>query len=162
MFIRTSKHDNLQYFKLSVGVFSLEVLPLVNDRLKGINVTSDSFSMIQSRLNDAAIALHRVLAAANIKYGLFGGFAVSTLGGSRESKDVDCLASASKEQITALLDGNHGFKYIDQSRPDYVAFLWSEKPKDSRAVLVEIFVERFQGIHTILPLSLPDRLTAYV
>ena len=115
--------------------------------------------MIQSRLNDAAIALHRVLAAANIKYGLFGGFAVSTLGGSRESKDVDCLASASKEQIITLLDGNHGFKYIDQSRPDYVAFLWSEKPKDSRAVLVEIFVERFQGIHTTLSLSLPDRLT---
>ena len=156
MSIQTYKHDNVQHFTLLVSVFILGDLPLTDNRFQGVNTTSDSFFMIQSRLNDAAIALHRVLAAANIKYGLFGGFAVSTLGGSRESKDVDCLASASKEQIITLLDGNHGFKYIDQSRPDYVAFLWSEKPKDPRAVLVEIFVERFQGIHTILSLSLPE------
>ena len=104
--------------------------------------------MIQPRLNDAAIALDRVMAAASIKYGIFGGYAVSSLGGPRESKDIDCLASASKEQIIALLDGNDGFKYIDQTRTDYVAFLWSEKPKDSRAVLVEISVDQFQGTHT--------------
>ena len=103
--------------------------------------------MIQSRLNDAAIALHGVLAAANIKYGVFGGYAVTIWGGPRESKDVDCLASASKDQIIALLDGKHGFKYIDQTRTDYAAFLWSEKPKDPRAVLVEIFVNQFQGIY---------------
>ena len=109
--------------------------------------------MIQSRLNDAAIALDRVLAAASIKYGIFGGFAVSSLGGPRESKDIDCLASASKEQIIALLNGKHGFKYIDQARADYVAFLWSEKPKDPRAVLVEIFVDQFQGTHTALSSS---------
>ena len=156
MSTQTSKYDILQYFQPLVSVFILGDMPLTNNRFQGINTTSESFSMIQSRLNDAAIALHRVLAAANIKYGLFGGFAVSTLGGSRESKDVDCLASASKEQIITLLDGNHGFKYIDQTRPDYVAFLWSEKPKDSRAVLVEVFVERFQGIHTAFSLSFPD------
>ena len=98
--------------------------------------------MIQSRLNDAAIALNRVMAAANIKYGIFGGYAVTTLGGPRESKDVDCLASANKEQIITLLDGKEGFKYINQARVDYVAF---EKPKDPRAVLVEIFVAQFQG-----------------
>ena len=100
--------------------------------------------MIQARLNDAAIALHRVLAAANNKYGIFGGYAVSTLGGPRESKDVDCLASASKEQIIALLDGKSGFKYINQTRPDYVAFFWSEKKNDPKAVLVEVFVKHFQ------------------
>lgn len=102
--------------------------------------------MIRSRLNDAAIALHAVLAAANFKYGIFGGYAVSILGGPRETKDIDCLASASKEQIVALLHGTDGFEYIDQNRTDYVAFLWSDKPRDSRAVLVEIFVDQFQGI----------------
>ena len=97
--------------------------------------------MIQSRLNDAAIALHRILAVASIKYGVFGGYAISSLGGPRDSKDIDCPASASKEEMINLSGGKDGFKYIDQLRPDYVAFLWSEKSKDSRAVVVEIFVD---------------------
>ena len=101
--------------------------------------------MIQSRLNDAAIALGEVLRTADIKHGIFGGYALSCLGGTRESKDIDCLVSASKEKIISLLDGNNGFKYINQARPDCVAFLWSEKPKDPRAVLVEVFVDQFQG-----------------
>ena len=110
--------------------------------------------MIQSRLNDAAITLDRVLAAANVKYGIFMGYAISSLGGPRESKDVDCLASASKQQIVALLDGKNGFKYINQARTDYVAFFWSDKPKDPRAVLVEIFVDQFQGTYDIFSRSI--------
>lgn len=58
----------------------------------------DLASMIQSRLNDAAIALDRVLVAANIKYGIFGGYAITALGGPRESKDVDCLLPQAKSR----------------------------------------------------------------
>lgn len=112
--------------------------------------------MIQSQLNDAAIALDKVLAAANVKYGIFGGYAISILVGPRESKDVDCLASASKQQIVALLDGKFEFKYIDQARTDYAAFLWSDKPKDPRAVLVEIFVDQFQGTYDVFSGSLSE------
>lgn len=79
--------------------------------------------MLQDRLNDAAIALHQILAPANIRFGIFGGYAIGTLGGPRESKDVDCLASVSKQQIVALLNGKAGFTVIPQSRQDYVAFL---------------------------------------
>lgn len=96
--------------------------------------------MRQERLNDAAIALNRILSRNGIKFGIFGGYAVGILGGPRESKDVDCLASVTKKQIISLLDGKEGFQCIPQSREDYVAFFWSERP-----VLVEIFCERFPG-----------------
>lgn len=96
-----------------------------------------------TRLNDAAIALHRVLASANVKHGIFGGYAVAALGGPRDSKDIDCLASVSKAQIVQLLNGRDGFTMLDSARNDYVAFFWSEKAKDPHAVLVEIFTESF-------------------
>ncbi|GIK03805.1 hypothetical protein Aspvir_007879 [Aspergillus viridinutans] len=99
--------------------------------------------MLQDRLNDAAIALHRVLNAANIRFGIFGGYAIAALGGARESKDIDCIASVSNEHIVTLLDGKDGFAAIPQSRQDYVAFLWSDKPDRRNAVLVEIFCEQF-------------------
>lgn len=105
--------------------------------------------MILSRLNDAALAMFRILDAAGIKHGIFGGYAISTLGGPRESKDVDCIASASKQQIVALMDGKEGFQLINQSREDYVAFFWSDIPDRRNAVLVEIFVENFNGMHVI-------------
>ena len=50
-------------------------------------------SASQGRLNDAAIALYEVLSGANVEHGIFGGYAVSTLGGHRASKDVDGVAS---------------------------------------------------------------------
>lgn len=101
--------------------------------------------MLQDRLNDAAISLHRVLSQNNVRFGIFGGYAIGVLGGARESKDIDCIASVSKQQIVALLDGKDGFTAVPQSRQDYVAFLWSDKPDRSRAVLVEIFCEQFSG-----------------
>lgn len=101
--------------------------------------------MLQDRLNDAAIALHRALAPANIRFGIFGGYAIGVLGGPRESKDIDCLASVSKQQIVALLDGKNGFVAIPQGRQDYVAFLWSDMPDRRYAVLVEIFCEQYSG-----------------
>ncbi|EQK99582.1 hypothetical protein G6O67_005588 [Ophiocordyceps sinensis] len=101
--------------------------------------------MIQARLNDAAIALHRVLDTAHVNFGIFGGYAIGALGGVRESKDIDCLASVSKDEIMEILDRKQGFQAIPQSRQDYVAFFWSDKPDRSHAVLVEIFCERFPG-----------------
>ncbi|KAE8356062.1 hypothetical protein BDV28DRAFT_7345 [Aspergillus coremiiformis] len=101
--------------------------------------------MFQDRLNDAAIALHRVLSRANIHFGIFGGYAINVLGGSRESKDIDCIASISKQQMINILDGQDGFVAIPQGRQDYVAFLWSDKPDRSNAVLVEVFCEQFTG-----------------
>lgn len=101
--------------------------------------------MIQARLNDAAISLHRVLSQNNVHFGVFGGYAIGVLGGARESKDIDCIASVSKQQIIDLLDGKDGFISVPQSRQDYVAFLWADKPDRSNAVLVEIFCEQFMG-----------------
>ncbi|KAM4054324.1 ser/Thr protein phosphatase [Hirsutella rhossiliensis] len=101
--------------------------------------------MIQARLNDAAIALHRALDTAHIIFGIFGGYAIGALGGVRESKDVDCLASVSKDEIVEILDGKAGFQAIPQSRQDYVAFFWSDKTDRNNAVLVEIFCEKFPG-----------------
>lgn len=101
--------------------------------------------MIQERLNDAAIALYKGLTAAGIKHGIFGGYAIQALGGPRESKDIDCIASVDKQQVINILNGKEGFEYINQSRDDYVAFFWSDKPSRENAVLVEIFVESFPG-----------------
>lgn len=100
--------------------------------------------MIQARLNDAAIALCEILEAANIKQGIFGGYAIGCLGGPRESKDIDCLAAISKPEIVALLHGSDGFAAVPQTREDYVAFLWSEEAH-VRSVLVEVFVSDFKG-----------------
>lgn len=104
-------------------------------------------TMIQERLNDAAIALHRVLSREQVTFGIFGGYAVATLGGPRESKDVDCIASVSKDQIIRLLNNKEGFQVIPQGRQDYVAFFWSDRIDRSNAVLVEIFCEKFPGKH---------------
>ncbi|KID88399.1 hypothetical protein MAJ_11062, partial [Metarhizium majus ARSEF 297] len=99
--------------------------------------------MIQERLNDAAIALHRVLSREQVTFGIFGGYAVATFGGPRESKDVDCIASVSKDQIIRLLNNKEGFQVIPQGRQDYVAFFWSDRIDRGNAVLVEIFCEKF-------------------
>lgn len=96
------------------------------------------------------MALQQVLGQANINFGVFGGYAISVLGGVRESKDIDCLASVSKNDVMALLNGRNGFTVIPQSRQDYVAFFWQVPGKSSgvkvNPVLVEIFCERFPGM----------------
>ncbi|UNI24653.1 hypothetical protein JDV02_010385 [Purpureocillium takamizusanense] len=103
--------------------------------------------MIQERLNDAAIALHRVLGREHIRFGIFGGYAIGATGGVRESKGVDCLVSASKAQIMQLLTSRHGFQAIpSRSRQeDHVAFQWSDRPDGRDAVVVAMYFERFPG-----------------
>jgi hypothetical protein len=110
--------------------------------------------MLQDRLNDAAISLHRILSRHHVHSGIFGGYAIGVLGGARESKDIDCIASISKEEVISLLDGKEGFTAVPQTRQDYVAFLWSDKPDGRQAVLVENFCEQFTG--KILYLSNPE------
>ncbi|KAL4932486.1 uncharacterized protein BDV17DRAFT_196954 [Aspergillus undulatus] len=101
-------------------------------------------------LNDAAIALHQVLAPANIRFGIFGGYALNALGSVRRTKDINCLASVSKEQAIALLDGKNGFSVALQHRQDYVKFMWPWPPRSDEsgeldAIPVEIFCEVFPG-----------------
>lgn len=107
-------------------------------------------AMKTDRLHDAAMALQHVLGQANIQFGIFGGYAVAVLGGVRESKDVDCIASITKEAAVALLNGNNGFTVIPQTRQDCVAFFWDEPGKNTgvkvNPVLVEMFCERFPGM----------------
>ncbi|OAP54568.1 hypothetical protein AYL99_11016 [Fonsecaea erecta] len=116
--------------------------------------------MMQARLNDAAIELYQLLDKANIKHGIFGGYAIGALGGPRENKDIDCIASTSKEALVQLLDGNSGFQCIPQSRTDYVAFLWSDRADRGNAVLVEVFVEQFEGVSHSLGKTLLIRADA--
>jgi hypothetical protein len=99
-------------------------------------------------LNDAAIALH-ALTQAGVRHGVFGGFAIGALGGEgwRGSKDVDCVASITKEALVSLLDGRDGFVWINQARIDYTAFLWSDTADRAQPVLVEVFPDNFQGPH---------------
>ncbi|KAH7119386.1 ser/Thr protein phosphatase [Dactylonectria estremocensis] len=110
-----------------------------------ISGPEEAESVRTGRLNDAAITLHGILSRQGIDFGIFGGYAIGTMGGAHESKDIDCLASVTKEQIISLLDNEEGFQAISQSRQDYVAFLWSDRADRSHAVLVEIFCEQFPG-----------------
>ncbi|EXJ76900.1 hypothetical protein A1O3_10057 [Capronia epimyces CBS 606.96] len=103
--------------------------------------------MRQSRLNDANIALNAILRHEGIRFGAFGGYAISVLDGPRESKDVDVIVFCSKDRVIAALNGRSGFVYVNQARPDYAAFLWSESSNRANAVLVELFVTEFQGAH---------------
>lgn len=70
--------------------------------------------MLQERLSDAAITLHRNSQANNIPYGIFGGFTISCSGGLRESKDVNHIARVNEQQIIQLLNGQNGFVAVPQ------------------------------------------------
>lgn len=100
--------------------------------------------MAQDRLNDAAITLYEALSAANVPHAIFGGYAVSTYGGPRESKDVDCIAALSKQRVISILANRSDFTLIPQTREDYVGFFWQAQPK-SPTVVVEIFPSQFPG-----------------
>ncbi|KAI1458569.1 hypothetical protein F4805DRAFT_456596 [Annulohypoxylon moriforme] len=110
--------------------------------------------MSRELLNDAALVLHQILSDANIKYGIFGGFAISTFGAPRVTKDIDVLASTSKDEIIKLLGEQDGFEAVSNTRDDYVAFLWAEKASPKSQVLIEVFCEKFTGSkHTMENIS---------
>jgi hypothetical protein len=74
--------------------------------------------MRQARLNDAAICLFTILSEAGIYSGIFGGYGIAVMGGNRESKDIDCLASLTKQEAIHLLDGVFRFDVVPQNRQD--------------------------------------------
>jgi hypothetical protein len=85
-------------------------------------------------LSDAAIAIREVLDDLEVPFGIFGGFAIATLGGPRESKDIDCAVHCTKEWLVENLRNTEGFKPMDNQRADIVTFLWGD-----RNVLLEFF-----------------------
>lgn len=85
-------------------------------------------------LSDVAIAIGRAMDRLGIPFGIFGGYAIATLGGPRESKDIDCAVNCTKEWLVSNLSENDGFKSMGNKRQDIVTFLWGD-----RNVLVEFF-----------------------
>ncbi|KAJ6264914.1 hypothetical protein Dda_1067 [Drechslerella dactyloides] len=109
--------------------------------------------MRQSTLTSAAVALSTVLTSHRISHAFFGGWAVIAKGADRESKDLDVLVKAEKDDIVNLLTkGMVGLKgedvgtwmVIPQSRSDYVAFFWKATPTSTEMVLVELFIGTFK------------------
>ncbi|PGG98990.1 hypothetical protein GX51_06487 [Blastomyces parvus] len=54
-------------------------------------------------LKDAAILLLRILSSYNTRFGMFSGYALSTLGRLRATRDTDCSALANKQRIKGKL-----------------------------------------------------------
>ncbi|KIW63868.1 hypothetical protein PV04_08840 [Phialophora macrospora] len=106
--------------------------------------------MYRPRLNDGAITLSKLLDEAHIKHGMFRGYAIGAFGGPRETKDIDCIVATTKPALIQLLNGKSGFVCVPQTRTDYVAFLWSDQADPRRPVLVEVFVEQFEGMSVSL------------
>lgn len=101
--------------------------------------------MLTGRLNDAAIILHLSLDDNRIKYAVIGGYAITHFGGNRQTKDIDCIANASKQQIINALDTYAGLAIVSQDRDDYVGLSWSDKPDRSDAVLIHVFCSVYPG-----------------
>ncbi|KAI9855521.1 MAG: hypothetical protein M1813_009749 [Trichoglossum hirsutum] len=106
--------------------------------------------MRQGELNDAAISLSEVLSAGNVRHGLFGGCAVTALGGPSEAKDIDCLVAASKQQIVSTLDRKGGFTVIPPRADDFVAFLWTDGSNNEQ-VLVELSLASEAAMQSAVP-----------
>lgn len=104
--------------------------------------------MHQSTLNDAALALSRILSFYKIKHGYFGGWSVLATGATyRESKDLDVLVAASKSTIHSVLSQKRGWLEIPQCREDYVAFFWNDSEFDPEGGRGMVLVEMFVGQH---------------
>lgn len=79
----------------------------------------------------------------HINFGISSGYAIGALRGIRESKDIGCLASVSKDKVTQILTETDGCRVIPQSREDYVALFWFDHVDGRDPVLIEIFPENF-------------------
>lgn len=64
-------------------------------------------------LADAAIALSRTLTNHQVRFGLFGEYAVALLGGQRSCTKLDCRIATDKAKLLQLLDGKDGFRAGD-------------------------------------------------
>ncbi|KAI9763440.1 MAG: hypothetical protein M1840_000523 [Geoglossum simile] len=109
-------------------------------------------NMRQARLNDAAIALSKVLVANEVKHGIFGGCAVAALGGPCEAKDVDCLVASDKPQMMNLFGGEDSICPIGE---DFVFFRWDSESDDP--VLVELSLVSPSAMQSVVPRELRVR-----
>ncbi|KAI9894066.1 MAG: hypothetical protein M1814_004836 [Vezdaea aestivalis] len=88
----------------------------------------------------AALSSTTLLTRHAIPHAFFGGFATTTLGCKRSTKDIDLLVHTTKPELVSLLSAPHYSKVwleINQAREDYVAYLWKGIP--DTIVLVEFF-----------------------
>ncbi|PKY07173.1 hypothetical protein P168DRAFT_324609 [Aspergillus campestris IBT 28561] len=102
--------------------------------------------MLQERLNDAAIALNYHLTQNQTPHGIFGGYAITVLGKTRETDNIDCLASITKHECITLLNGKSGFVAKPRPRQDWIQFEWSEESGEPGSpIRVKIICEMFGG-----------------
>lgn len=87
-------------------------------------------------LADASIALSHVLTKRKVKFGLFGEYAVTLLGGQRSCTKLDCRIATTKDTLLQILDGKRGFRAGKPlCRPGgsgAAGFLWNSKKDKSR------------------------------
>lgn len=84
------------------------------------------------QLSDAAIALYEIFERQGIAFGIFGGYAINTLGGNRTSKDIDCAIGCNKARIVEVMSKHREFHSMNNSRDDVAMFTFGE-------VLIECF-----------------------
>ncbi|KAI9866359.1 MAG: hypothetical protein M1813_001481 [Trichoglossum hirsutum] len=94
--------------------------------------------MHYNTLLTAALCTTRLLRSYGFQHAFFGGFATTSLGCRRETKDLDILVQTSKATLTRLLNSNKDWLEVQQGRDDYVAYLW-KGCGDANMVLVEFF-----------------------
>ncbi|KAH0542564.1 hypothetical protein FGG08_003069 [Glutinoglossum americanum] len=97
--------------------------------------------MHYNTLLTAALCTTRLLRSYNLHHAFFGGFATTSLGCRRETKDLDILVQTSKTTLTRLLNGRKDWLEVQQGRDDYVAYLW-KGCGEANMVLVEFFFFR--------------------
>ncbi len=88
----------------------------------------------QAKLSDAAIAIDKALTELGVEYGIFGGYAIATLGGRRESKDIDCAVNCAKDWLVRELSKKEGFNFMGNVRPNLAQFIFGK-----HNVLLEFF-----------------------
>lgn len=91
-------------------------------------------------LADASIALSRILTKRKVKFGLFGEYAVTLLGGQRSCTKLDCRIATTKDNLLRLIDGKGGFRASKPlCRPNgsgAIGILWNSKHDKARASTV--------------------------
>lgn len=101
--------------------------------------------LYRSKLHDIAITLHLIFNTSSVLYMFFGGYALSALGNFRVTKDIQCFASLSKQEIQDLLLSRKEFVAVKDTRNDVAVFTWSDNAGRGSSVRVEIYCADCEG-----------------